>query len=79
MDEPNDYESGRALLIKNEGGMDTTEGDVDEGVFVDQPIQLRSYQNYYNNPNNLPQTRPDTPPPIKTKGNCSFQNGQYNE
>ncbi|XP_016839671.1 striatin-interacting protein 1 isoform X5 [Nasonia vitripennis] len=68
LDEPNlEYESGRGMLIKNEGGMDTSEGDVDEGVFVNQPV-LGSYQNYYDNPNNPPQMRPDTPPPVKAKG-----------
>ncbi|XP_058806014.1 striatin-interacting protein 1 isoform X2 [Phymastichus coffea] len=38
LDEPNlEYESGRGILIKNEGAMDGGENDVDEGVFVNEP------------------------------------------
>lgn len=72
LDEPNlEYESGRALLIKNEGNMDTSEGDMDEGVFVNQPA-MASYQNYYDNSENPSEVRPDTPPPVKTKGTLSL-------
>ncbi|XP_011498235.1 PREDICTED: striatin-interacting protein 1 isoform X2 [Ceratosolen solmsi marchali] len=51
LDEPNlEYESGRAMLIKNEGGIDTSEGDVDEGAFDNQSL-LGDFRNYYDNPN----------------------------
>jgi hypothetical protein len=51
LDEPNlEYESGRTMLIKNESGIDTSEGDVDEGVFDNQSI-LGDFRNYYDNPN----------------------------
>ena len=72
LDEPNlEYDSSKGVLIKNDNGMDTSEGDVDEGVFVNQPL-LGSYQNYYENPNNEPETRPDTPPPSKPKGTVIY-------
>lgn len=50
--------------------MDILESDMDEGVFVNQPA-ISSYQNYYDNQDNPPEVRPDTPPPIKTKGKFS--------
>ncbi|XP_058806016.1 striatin-interacting protein 1 isoform X3 [Phymastichus coffea] len=70
LDEPNlEYESGRGILIKNEGAMDGGENDVDEGVFVNEP-GMGGFQNNYDNYsrlNNPPESRPDTPPPAKAK------------
>lgn len=45
------------------------EGDMDEGVFVNQPA---NYQNYYDNQDNPPELRPDTPPPVKAKGTLNL-------
>uniref|UniRef100_A0ABD2WM86 Far11/STRP C-terminal domain-containing protein n=1 Tax=Trichogramma kaykai TaxID=54128 RepID=A0ABD2WM86_9HYME len=66
LDEPNLENDVPRLLITNEGGVESGEGDVDEGVFVNQP--MGTYQNYYDNPNNQSEIRPDTPPPAKPKG-----------
>lgn len=60
-----DFESGRGLIMKNEGGVEGSE-DVDEGVFVNQPM-LGTYQNYYDEQNNSPTPRADTPPPVKAR------------
>lgn len=72
LDEPNlEYESGRGILIKNEGAMDGSENDVDEGVFVNEPGMGGFPNNYDNNSrwDDPPEPRPDTPPPVKTKSN----------
>ncbi|XP_014209420.1 striatin-interacting protein 1 [Copidosoma floridanum] len=67
LDEQNlEYDSSMKL-IRNDDGMDTSERDVDEGVFLKDP-QVGPNQTFYDNPNDQPQTRPDTPPPTKIKG-----------
>lgn len=67
LDEPNlEYDANRGMLMQNENGLNSNDGDVDEGVFVNQPVG--SYQNYYDDPNDIPEPRPDTPPPAKAKG-----------
>lgn len=65
LDEQNLEFDSSMKLIRNDDGMDTSERDVDEGVFLKQS---GPEQEYYDNPNDLPQTRPDTPPPAKSKG-----------
>lgn len=70
MDEPNigglEFDRDRELLIKNDSGMESNENDLDEGIFLNQPM-FGTYQNYYEDQNQSQEQRMDTPPPVKTK------------